>query len=152
MPHPKIMLARAWWLMRGKRPLSVPDPTLCGLLLCLVAMVVGCGRTGAVVGTVTLDQAPLADATVSFESLDEGSISVGVTDRQGRYRLERVATGKNRVRIETYSFQVDSSGQAAEQPERLPAAFHVDSQIVRHVTAGEQEIDLALRSDGSVDQ
>jgi len=66
-------------------------------LICLAAMVCGCSKSSKfdltpVVGTVTLDGQPLADADVTFfhqgSSVPGYQISTGKTDAAGKYELK----------------------------------------------------------------
>lgn len=68
--------------------------TLALVLACAVTALAGCGSgkldTESVVGTVTLDGAPLAEAMVNFSPVEagKGSPSYGKTDEAGRYKLQ----------------------------------------------------------------
>lgn len=67
-------------------------------LLVVCGLVAGCGRSGPDVqlvrGLVTLDQEPLADATVIFAPTEnDGLAAVGRTDAEGRFRVS-ARTGK----------------------------------------------------------
>lgn len=62
--------------------------------LCLAAS--GCGgkvATNMVEGTITMDGAPLADATITFSPVSQGSgmIGVGTSDAEGKFTLQTVA-------------------------------------------------------------
>ena len=75
------------------------------LIGCLAAGImfasVGCGsgaktsKTEPVEGVVTLDGAPVADATVTFVPVQEGAgvSATGTTDAEGKYRLSAMGSG-----------------------------------------------------------
>lgn len=120
--------------------------------MCLLA---GCGgaaadrpEIGTVQGTVTLDSAPLADATVMFYPA-EGRASVGKTDAEGHYELQYTAdipgakVGSHAVKITTAE---DSAEHGAGQTERLPATYNSASTLTAEVEAGENTHDFALKS------
>ena len=80
-------------------------------VLCLV-LPVGCAKgdrppLGGVHGTVTLDGKPLAGAIVTFEPVEPGRISMGMTDDNGKYELiyirdeKGAKAGAHRVQITT---------------------------------------------------
>ena len=68
---------------------------LCGVIILAVLPVVGCGGGAeggkpvfAAAGTVTLNGAPLAGATVAFAPTASGQpTAIGKTDNEGRFRL-----------------------------------------------------------------
>ncbi len=68
-----------------------------GLLVLLVALVVGCGDSGGPVplrGSVKLDGRPLANASVYFISKDsKGRDALGSTDADGVFRLSTIRPG-----------------------------------------------------------
>jgi hypothetical protein len=77
-------------------------PAYIAFLLTVLLLVVGCGRKSytfvPVSGKVTLDNKPLANATVHFKPTDYGSGDpppecFGTTDEQGRYTLTPVGEG-----------------------------------------------------------
>ena len=86
------------------------------LCAALVAVAAGCGgeKLAPVSGVVTLDGAPLADASVTFQPVAQGGIDAGSgsyakTDAEGRYTLRTVTgdrrgavVGKHVVRISQY--------------------------------------------------
>lgn len=83
---------------------------LVGLPLLVVTGLVasiGCGPNDplgrrAVSGTVTLDGAPLADGTISFQPTEQGATSSGAMISQGKYAIARdkgLPKGKYRVVI-----------------------------------------------------
>lgn len=126
-------------------------------VLMLVAVSPGCSGevdNGAwrgepqVKGTVTLDGVPLANVTVSFETLTESSL-VARTDETGRYTLElpqdaNAAIGKYAVRIRTSTV---SAGQGqAVGIERVPTKYNENTELVVDIFDGENTIDFKLDS------
>lgn len=121
----------------------------CGVLLLAMALV-GCGETakdvpklGTVTGTVTLDEKPLAGATVMFIS-ETSRPSSGVTGADGKYtlrfneNLEGAAIGNHKVRI--------TSSKSAEEPEKLPAKYNMRSDLKAAVAAGANQFNFDLKS------
>jgi hypothetical protein len=121
-------------------------------------MLVGHGNLpplGDVTGKVTMDGQPLAGANVRFVPTDPiygetsngkpkaASVSIGVTDDSGRYKLLYVTdvsgafVGQHRVEIEAK----DPSGR-----ERILPEFNMRSTLKRDVKAGSQEIDFDVQS------
>lgn len=105
----------------------------------MTGVMVGCGgapknmpKIGAVTGKVTLDGQPLKKARIQFTP-DSSRPSGAVTDDQGEYVLifnehtKGAAVGKHTVRI--------NSGTAME-PEKLPAKYHVKSELTAEVKEG----------------
>lgn len=124
-------------------------------LTLLLPLVLGCSNAdfGDVRGTVTLDGAPLAAATVQFQP-ETGSPSYAVTEDDGSYRLMYSATqagaeiGEHLVRVET-ARRVDDpeTGRATFLEEKLPPRYHAESELTREVTPGRNVIDLELTSE-----
>ncbi|MDA0284760.1 MAG: carboxypeptidase-like regulatory domain-containing protein [Planctomycetota bacterium] len=130
-------------------------------VLVLVAVSPGCSGevdNGAwrgepqVTGTVTLDGAPLANATVSFETLTESSL-VARTDETGRYTLElpedaNAAVGKYAVRVRMSPV---SAGEGnAVSIERVPTKYNENTELVVDIFDGENTLDFKLDSAESV--
>ena len=100
------------------------------MVVVLAASTTGCGNRGLgqVSGTVTLDGAPVADATVMFTPLGGGRPAAGVTDASGKYTLifDRSGTGaqlgEHVVEIRTGGERVGEDDTVTEIPETIPAA------------------------------
>lgn len=115
---------------------------LCGGLMFLLT---GCGgqRFGEVSGKVTLDGEPLAGATVEFSPVG-GSPAYGVTDEQGRYKLDfssdqnGAPVGQHRVRITSFN-----EGKPRIK-ERVPLKYNRQSKLTRDVAGGKQEFNFDL--------
>ncbi len=103
---------------------------------------------GTVKGTVTLNGQPLAQATVGFESSEDGSICMGATDKAGRYELftqranaaPGAAVGEHRVRIEKPLISKDGA------TEMLPSRYNSSTDLTADVKPGENEINFDLTS------
>lgn len=111
----------------------------------------GCGKSGGVQyvpvsGVVTVDGAPLENATILFipqrtgESTEVGQSSSGRTDEQGRYvlmtasQVRGAAVGHHRVSISTEVS--DPSTGEVQVPESLPAKFHKNTTLEIKVPEG----------------
>jgi hypothetical protein len=117
--------------------------------LTFAAFVVGCSSappTVPVSGRVTLDKAPLANATVGFEPTagDKGPAAVNgyaVTDEQGNYTLKLggnfgdvkgVPAGKYKVTIG----KVDRDVKGSHPKQLVPEKYNRDSKLTFDVPAG----------------
>lgn len=105
-----------------------------------------------VTGTVRLDGAPLAGASVVFENEDR-TFSSATTDSAGRYCLmfnseqPGITAGKKIVRISSLVSNDDSS-VAGSKAESIPARYNAQSQETAEVTNAQRTFDFDLRSDG----
>lgn len=125
------------------------------LLICL--LLAGCGPAydlGRVSGIVTLDGAPLPQATVIF-SRGHGRMSVGLTDADGRYQLQYTNSqpgaepGTHTVRITSQIDSVRSEGGVPAitgRPELLSARYHDKTELTAEVKPGRNTIDFELSS------
>jgi len=130
-----------------------------GLIVCAG----GCGgpRVVPVSGRITLDDKPLANATVIFEPLSEqknpGPGSHGKTDADGRFALQLLTqdrqgaiVGWHRVSITAYEGgdEVPSSGSdMVFRRALLPDEYNADTKLKFEVpAAGTAEANFALRS------
>ena len=123
------------------------------LLLLFVPVLSGCGDNRApakVTGTVTLDGSPVASAIVTFAPDNDGRLSYGFTDAQGRYKLRFTAqlngtlVGTHQVRINT------GDGIPPEQggiPETIPAKYNKASELTATVKSGNNTVNFDLTSD-----
>ena len=110
-------------------------------------------KLGYVGGTVRLDGAPLADATVFFSPKDGGRTSVGHTDEDGKYQLSYIGedsgakVGTHVVRVTTSQEVEDSrTGRTIHTPEKVPDQYNSRSDLLREVAAGSNTLDLDLKS------
>lgn len=124
------------------------------ILLLMVATLAGCGGpehpdVGEVSGTVTLDDKPLAEASIMFQP-SNGRASTGTTDANGKYSLmyldgvSGAMIGSNKVMIST---QVDGEdGQPPLVKEKLPPRYHSRTELTADVKAGSNTFDFKLTS------
>ena len=136
--------------------------------LTLTISLTGCGgqiadlpELGTVMGTITLDGKPLANASVSFTPMS-GRHSGGTTDDQGYYSLQYTAdesgakVGLHTVRIniapeEDYLDDSDEGSAAADDDAaaKLPVVYNRKSELSADVKAGANTFHFYLTSDGS---
>ncbi len=135
---------------------------LVAAIACLLVLspLVGCGGPKRadysslglvnVTGTVRLDGAPLAGATVVFENEDL-TFSQATTDSAGRYRLmfnseqPGIAPGTKKVRISSLSSHGDAA-PAEGREERVPARYNTQSQETVEVTSDQRTFDFDVQS------
>ena len=134
---------------------------MCFVRLTIILFVSGCGgpdnelNLGQVIGSITLDDRPLADASVIF-SPETGRASVGKTDGDGRYTLQYTGdvkgalTGKHQVSITTqvdgYSDEANGGKTVEDREEILPPKYHSASILEADVVNGSNTIDFDLKS------
>lgn len=114
----------------------------------------GCGSDNGlatVTGTVTLDDQPLANATVQFRpTSSKRASSFGRTDDEGRYKLMRTVTtagsmpGEYIVSIRTADTLFADGTDDTEQEERVPAKYNTKSELERTVEPGRNTFDFDL--------
>jgi len=134
----------------------------------VVLTLVGCGGSGfqvaPVSGTVTLDGAPLPDASVVFQPIavgtsDAGQGSVGKTDAAGKFTLMTIdkqpgaVVANHRVSISTYQADETAEGMVITAEEKVPAKFNEETELVFEVPAGGTDAaDFDLTSEGGEPQ
>jgi hypothetical protein len=93
----------------------------------------------AVVGQITLDGQPLANATITMISQADGKAVTGLTDEAGRYAV-KLPSGKYRVAISRKRGDV----------EVIPARYSdkVKTALVAEIARGDNELDFKLTSKG----
>ncbi|MEW4561048.1 carboxypeptidase-like regulatory domain-containing protein [Bremerella sp. JC770] len=102
---------------------------------------------GEVSGTVTLDNQPMPNVSVAFES-QSGQVSFGKTDDQGHYELTYrdgvmgAEVGQNKVRIETVMDAPPGPGYR----DPIPAKYNRDTTLTVDVGEGENTHDFSLTS------
>lgn len=122
----------------------------------------GCGSgpdLGLVHGRVTLDGAPLKDATVIFQPSEGGRPGTAMTNAEGMYELQFNGTrsgatiGRHEVKICTFyppSQMFNDAGKLVTtpmRPERLPKRYHEQTELTAEVRAGKSTIDFELTSE-----
>ncbi|WDI44502.1 carboxypeptidase regulatory-like domain-containing protein [Bremerella sp. P1] len=129
------------------------------LLVALATTCAGCFQSkpadqpdlGEVSGNVTLDGSPLADATVSFQSVELGRLASGKTDAQGHYELNLLndtkgaVVGANKVLITTAQ-PGDDAVPGSAKPETLPKKYNDKSELTADVKEGSNEFNFDLQS------
>ena len=133
-------------------------------LLLLSAQGCGGGKDLGLVsveGVVTLNGTPLPDASVIFRPT-KGRPSIGITDTNGRYRLEYIEgregaiPGAHKVAISTFvEPNRDSSDSLLQKgrPELVPAQYNVKTTLVADLKPeGNEVVDFDLESRKSVSQ
>ena len=131
---------------------SVIASVVATITIVLIAAV-GCSKgppLGQVSGTIRYEGEPIEQATITFTHVDEERTAFARTDANGYYELKftdgrgGALLGENAVSIETARFGTDTEGNIVEHPETLPAKYHVDSEITRHIESGKQILDFDL--------
>lgn len=125
------------------------------LLTCLLPFL-GCAhdeKMGAVTGRVTLDGEPLPHAQIEFQpNAPKGSASYAVSDEDGYYKLmfnanvEGAQVGEHTIRITTERRIDHPDGRVEFVAEKLPPKYHQETELVRKVESGSNEINLELTS------
>jgi len=121
----------------------------------------GCGKDGyaelglvPVTGTVTLDDKPLPQAKVVFES-DDKRLATGVTDSAGKYVLmydsetRGAMPGPKTVRITAGSVDVEGGGAAEGSSvgkQTLPPRYNSKSELTADVSAANKTFNFELKS------
>jgi hypothetical protein len=112
-------------------------------------------------GTITLDGQPLAGAVVSFDDPTDDTYSYGLTDANGRFRLQidsdmsGVTPGPKIVRVSTtrkiLGLNTKEEGAPAEPGsaggERVPERFNKKSKLVVEVTPSQTAYQIDLKSE-----
>lgn len=115
-------------------------------ICCLVQT--GCGngdlpKIGEVQGTITVDGKPTGDIVVAFTQTGFRS-SRGFTDQNGHYELNYVkdiqgaVVGEHSVKLRLMG------GESGPMPKQLPAKYNRESELVRTVEPGMNQIDFDL--------
>ncbi len=139
-------------------------------LLCISFLATtGCGNkkmaTNMVTGIVTLDGAPLADATVTFSPVAEGMLAVGRTDNAGQFTLQTQLGGVGKGTTEgeyaitvskisaeptgkTYTNESGETVDAVEDKQHVPAIYtKAKTSPLKHtIVKGKNTVTLDLSS------
>ena len=119
------------------------------LIGCAVLLVVGCGKPklAEVSGTVKLDGKPLADASVSFQPIGDGTLNPGAgsyakTDANGHYVLTQMGgakgalVGMHKVEISKTTNANPDDDRSRPTPEKVPARYNTKSELTCEVLPG----------------
>jgi hypothetical protein len=133
-------------------------------LAALFALGCGSGKRAPVSGTVTLNGAPLAGATVTFQpiapkgSIQAGDSSLGKTDESGKFTLRTTKgrngalVGKHRVSISLLNPQVGDSDARPPRggwplADKVPPQYNAKSDLTFDVPpGGTDKADFPLKS------
>ena len=128
----------------------------------LAVFIAGCGGDThfPVKGNLTLDGAPLVDATISFVPQGgKGTPAIGRTDNGGSYVINvssdqlGMEPGEYSVRITTYDEgNAEADPPLPRIPERVPVKYNLDSTLTAVVEPQENVFDFALDSKGEIYQ
>jgi hypothetical protein len=150
---------------------------ICCLVICVVAAGCGSGgpELGTVTGTVTMDGEPLDGVLVTFVPVEGGRAATATTDASGKYELiyaseKGAVVGQHRVSVTTLNTAapaVDMSEVRSDDPryeellaqskkaynnastkEAIPARYNTETELVKEVASGSNEINLELTSGG----
>ena len=136
-------------------------PTVCAALWSIAGLLLtaGCGGPAyyPVQGTITLDDDPLPEASVTFRpESDDGSWGIANTDAQGQYTVTSdehagLLEGNYEVVISTY---VDGNDQPDPPiptvPERVPMRYNVHTTLKYEVKPSDNQANFDLDSDGDI--
>jgi len=144
--------------------------------LCITCLTcVGCGGgdpdLGRVSGTVTMDDEPLSNVSVTFTPVGGGRPSTGTTDESGEYTLGFVdqpgaLVGTHKVSVTTMTniaadtemssdsaaYEAQATGTAEDyekytQEESIPAKYNTETILEYEVKPGSNTIDIELESE-----
>jgi hypothetical protein len=140
----------------NRRPPSVPrrrPNSAAAIVLFLIAA--GCSRgpgyeAGAVSGTVTIDNQPVAKGYVTFNPVEKGPVC-GAAIAEGKYRCEQVPTGKHKAILQAEAAQptkvydvVNKTQREVPTPIVLPPKYQ--SGIEMEVKPGENVQDFNVQT------
>jgi hypothetical protein len=114
----------------------------------LVVTMAGCGKPVPIVrGTVSVDGVPLSSGSVTFESLDGASPSVGTTITDGTFEVpvsSNITPGKKRVTIRGSM----KTGKQVQATPPAPRGVMVDDLIYYPPPGGQPEVRDAEVNEG----
>jgi hypothetical protein len=130
------------------------------ILIPLLLVCLGCGKgdmpdLGQVEGTVTLDDAPLANAIVTFQP-EHARPSYGKTDSSGHYELV-YTDGNNGAVLGTHTVTISTKADGdpdqgiKSAPETVPSKYNTTTELTATVEAGDNTADFKLESGGKID-
>jgi hypothetical protein len=104
----------------------------CVVLVGLLVGLTGCGsKLASVSGAVRLDGKPLAAAGIMFHPKDGSPVSSGVTDAEGRYRIESGNT--YRIKPGEYSVTVSKTRTTGVSATGIPVPGQVKTEYLAPV-------------------
>ncbi len=122
------------------------------LLLCALLPFCGCdlAATGTVTGTVLVDKVPTGGLDIRFYSIQDGSMAIGGTGADGKFKLLR-GRGDPALPIGEYKVTIAPTADIAgvPMPEIKLSPELLDSgttPITKTVKAGENVIDIEVSS------
>ena len=132
-------------------------------LAIVVGLVCGCGQTGPelgqVVGVVTYEGEPLADARVVFKP-EQGRTSAAMTDAEGKYQLLYTPNRPGAL-IGGHSVSITWEPQDLPEPDQegyvrpskreiiIPRSYNTQSKLTADVKPELNEVNFTLHADGS---
>lgn len=126
------------------------------LFICMSSSIlVGCGSKydlGQVSGVITLDEMPLADATVIFRPSEQGEVvpmSSGRTDASGKYSLSMIADDTPGAIVALHRVGISRNSQSTSDvvtPEELAKHALPEHDFIFEVMEGVNKADFKLVS------
>ena len=129
----------------------MPILRMAGLLLLLLALA-GCSSTATVRGTVTLDDKPVEDGSIKFESVDGSTSTAGGDIKNGRYSVPvpickmKVSIYWSKVVGTTPLYDTPDSPTRPVTAPMIPKKYNEETTLEFDVVPGVNEKDWALRS------
>ena len=120
------------------------------VMFLLFAVLAGCGQgdrppLGMVHGTVTLDGKPLAGARLTFEPVEPGRASTGITDDDGKYELIYIRDDRG-AKVGGHLVRISAPNPNSDGAELLPPRYNTQSTLKKEVKRGDNSIDFPLTS------
>ena len=108
-----------------------------------------------VTGVVTLDGEPLVGAKVSFDPA-VGTSLIAVTDESGRFSLDLTESGESAIgkyAVRILHSPAESVGETdSGKPDRVPARYNRDTELVVDIRDGENSFNFSLLSRPHADE
>lgn len=136
------------------------------LFVCMLLLtVVGCAEAPipefGVTGKVTLDESPLANATISFvpQGTTDAYGASATTNESGEYTVT-INEGSDGLAAGTYSVSVSTYQEGNDEvdppiptiEERIPKKYNSETELTAEVKEEMNVFDFALDSDGEIEQ
>jgi hypothetical protein len=118
---------------------------LSGILVCSLALVLGCGESGPklipVNGTVKLDGTPKPKLLVTFTPVDGGTpIAVGQTDEKGEYSLR--TNGRKGAVVGQHKVSITTINEVTEAPKATNTAPSGSAEYMNQANIRPQEFKI----------